>query len=69
MTRQQFAVGGLDADFGGGENGDGMTSKERKVASRKAEKEFTEFDASKRLRKGGKIGAKSFKSKSKFKRR
>ena len=33
------------------------------------EKDFTDFNPDKKLRKGGKIGVSSFKSKSKFKRR
>lgn len=68
-VRQKFAVGGLDQDmmeWGGEGGGKGMSKKEIRKAK---ENEFTDFDASKRLRKGGKIGASSFKSKKKFKRR
>mmetsp|Transcript_46626 Transcript_46626/g.92390 ORF Transcript_46626/g.92390 Transcript_46626/m.92390 type:complete len:900 (-) Transcript_46626:82-2781(-) len=79
VVRQSFAVGGLDQDYvdwgmgtagsassQGGSKG-GMNKTQIRQAAR--EKPFTDFDASKKLRKGGKAGNKSFKSKSKFKRR
>ena len=66
-------MGGLDLDFLGdsdrGIGGSSMSRKHAKVLARKGEKEFTEFDPNKRLRKQGKIASNSFKSKSKFKRR
>jgi hypothetical protein len=79
VVRQSFAVGGLDQDFvdwGMGANGSsktaggsqgGMTKGQIRQAAR--DKPFTEFDSAKQLKKGGKVGNKSFKSKSKFKRR
>ena len=70
VRRPVFAVGGLDQDMldwnGGG--GGGKTSKKAEKKDAR-EKKFTEFDPNKKLRKGGKIGNKSFKSKGKFKRR
>ena len=45
----------------------GMTKSQIKQAAK--EKPFKEFDPTMSLRKGGKLGRKSFKSKSKFKRR
>lgn len=66
VRRPVFAVGGLDADL---HDWIGGAKIEKASKKRKVEKEFTEFDASKRLRKGGKLGNKSFKSKGKFKRR
>ncbi|CAE7655110.1 unnamed protein product [Symbiodinium microadriaticum] len=70
IRRPVFAVGGLDQDMldwnGGGSGG----KINRKAAERDArEGKFTDFDPNKKLRKGGKIGMQSFKSKSKFKRR
>ena len=44
-----------------------MTKSQIKQAAK--EKPFKEFDPTMSLRKGGKLGRKSFKSKSKFKRR
>ena len=71
VVRQKIAVGGLDQDMvewgGSAGSSGGMSKKQIKKAA--MEKEFTEFDANKRLRKGGKLGKSSFKSKSKFKRR
>ncbi len=74
IIRPRFAVGGLDQDLmdgDGGVGGKSMSKKMEKVMLRKdgGGKEFSEFDPSKRLRKGGKIGNTSFKSKSKFKRK
>ncbi len=79
VVRQSFAVGGLDQDYvdwgmgtpgsaasSGGSKG-GMTKGQIRQAAR--DKPFTEFDSSKKMRKGGKVGVKAFKSKSKFKRR
>lgn len=70
IVRQKFAVGGLDRDMAdwGGSSEDGPLSKKAKRTLAK-EKEFTDFDGSKRLKKGGKAGAAAFKSKSKFKRK
>lgn len=70
VIRPKFAVGGLDADlmdWGTGGAG-GLKSKDAKRMQRQVE-EFRGFDPDKKLRKGGKIGKSSFKSKSKFKRR
>lgn len=79
VVRQSFAVGGLDQDYvdwglgaGGsaasqGAGQGGMSKSQIRQVAR--EKPFTEFDATKKLRKGGKQGHSSFKSKSKFKRR
>jgi hypothetical protein len=70
VVRQKFAVGGLDQDmldWGGSEVGGKLSKKQMRMLN--SEKEFSEFDPNKKLRKGGKTGNKAFKSKSKFKRR
>ena len=75
VVRQSFAVGGLDKEFmdwgmtsaGNGAKSGGMTKQQIREAARA--KPFTDYDATKQLRKGGKVGNKAFKSKSKFKRR
>lgn len=68
-SRPKFAIGGLDTDdVWGRKKSDAKPSKSAAKTLREAA-EFTEFDASKALRKGGKIGTSSFKSKKKFKRR
>lgn len=70
IIRPKFAVGGLDQDlmdWGGSSAGSGLSKKQMKQDAK--EKDFTDFNPEKKLRKGGKIGASSFKSKSKFKRR
>ena len=69
IIRPKFAVGGLDQDMldWGGSSGSGLSKKQIKQDAK--EKDFTEFNPDKKLRKGGKIGVSSFKSKSKFKRR
>ena len=70
VVRPKFAVGGLDydsVDWGGSSAGSGVSKKQLKRESR--EKEFTDFDANKKLRKGGKVANKAFKSKGKYKRR
>jgi hypothetical protein len=68
--RPVFAAGGLDQDLyswgGGSSTGKTLSKKKLKLS---AEKEFTDFDPTMRLRKGGKKGHSSFKSKAKFKRR
>jgi len=82
VVRPSFAVGGLDRDFedwggssgagkGGGGGGPGESAGMSKSQIRRAaqDKPFTDFDPTKSLRKGGKLGTKSFKSKSKYKRR
>jgi hypothetical protein len=69
IVRPKFAVGGLDydsVDWGGSSASSGVSRKQMK---REREKEFTDFDPTKTLRKGGKVSNKSFKSKAKFKRR
>lgn len=69
VSRPIFAVGGLDKDMaewsGSAKTGD-VTKRDKK---QKPEKEFTDFDPTKRLRKGGKVANKAFKSKGKHKRR
>lgn len=45
------------------------SKKQLKVMARKEEKDFTDFDPNKKLKKGGKVGKQAFKSKGKFKRR
>ena len=69
IIRPKFAVGGLDQDMldWGGSSGSGLSKKQMKQDAK--EKDFTDFNPDKKLRKGGKIGVSSFKSKSKFKRR
>lgn len=73
ILRQKFVAGGLDPDLfdleghSAGVGGGGMNKKQRMIAAK--ESQFTEFDANKVLRKGGKVGKNSFKSKKKFKRR
>ena len=68
VARPKFAVGGSDQDLFGSEPTNGKVGKHvmKQLAKEKA---FTDFDPNKRLRKGGKLGSKSFKSKSRFKRR
>lgn len=70
IVQQKFAVGGLDqdmADWGGQGDGGPLSKKAKRTLAK--EKEFTDFDGSKRLKKGGKAGAAAFKSKKKFKRK
>ena len=74
VVRQSFAVGGLDQDYvdwGMGSAGSASAQGGSKGQIRQAarEKPFSDFDATKKLRKGGKLGHNSFKSKSKYKRR
>ncbi len=73
-VRQRFAVGGIDQDMAdwaenGSSGGGGARMSKKAIKEAAREKAFTDFDPEKRLRKGGKIGHNSFKSKSKFKRR
>mmetsp|Transcript_17402 Transcript_17402/g.17488 ORF Transcript_17402/g.17488 Transcript_17402/m.17488 type:complete len:764 (+) Transcript_17402:55-2346(+) len=72
LLRPKVAVGGYDQDLnewsGGNDGGKKLSKKKQRLAAMK-DKEFTEFDPSKKLRKGGKVGKASFKSKGKFKRR
>jgi hypothetical protein len=68
IMRPKFAIGGIDQDMS--EWGEGGGSVSKKLLKKDArQKEFTDFDPEKRLRKGGKVGKSSFKSKAKFKRR
>jgi hypothetical protein len=60
-------MGGAGSAASHGGSKGGMTKTQIRQAAR--EKPFTDFDAAKKLRKGGKVGNKAFKSKSKFKRR
>lgn len=70
VFRPVIAVGGLDQDMrdwnGGGQGGKSLRKARKKDAE---EAKFSEFDATKQLRKGGKQSNQSFKSKSRFKRR
>lgn len=68
--RPRIAVGGLDSDLLGDGASSGLTSKRAKLQQRKMDAEMSfEFDPNKRLRKGGKSGTNSFKSKKRYKRR
>jgi hypothetical protein len=69
ISRPKFAVGGLDQDMLNDSGSDRVSKKQLRLQARKGEKEFTDFDPNMRLRKQGKIGKSSFKSKAKFKRR
>lgn len=70
IFRPVIAVGGLDQDMRdwSGTSGGGKSLK-RALKKDAEENQFSEFDANKRLRKGGKLGRQAFKSKSRFKRR
>ena len=68
IIRPKFAVGGFDQDLMEW-GGDGKVDRKSKKKMESREKEFSDFDPEKRLRKQGKVGKASFKSKSKFKRR
>ena len=70
IHRPRFAIGGLDQDLSEWSGG-GKEALSKKQVKRMAEneKEFKEFDPNMRLRKGGKPGKSSFKSKARFKRR
>jgi ATP-dependent RNA helicase DDX27 len=67
VSRPKFAVGGIDQDLLFEPSKDKVSKRVSKQLAK--EKDFSEFDPNKRLKKGGKLGNKSFKSKSKFKRR
>lgn len=70
VVRQAKALGNLDLAFESGNTGDiakRMTKKKQQQLAR--ELEFSNFDPTKRLRKGGKVGTANFKSKKRFKRR
>lgn len=72
VVRQARAVGGLDfADSEWASSGEDIANRMSKKKLRKLQEDmkFTDFDANKRLRKGGKAGTTSFKSKKRFKRR
>lgn len=73
IFRPVIAVGGLDQDMndwrGGGGTGGAAGKSLKRQLKREQEEKFTEFDPNKKLRKGGKLGNASFKSKSRFKRR
>ncbi len=69
INRPVFAVGGLDADMHDWSGASKPMKEKKNKKNAGKEKEFTEFDSSKRLRKGGKLGNKAFKSKGKHKRR
>eukprot|EP01036_Dinobryon_divergens_P058211 gene58211-77677_t len=53
IRRPQFAVGGFDQDMHDWNGSEGKKLSKKKQAQR-AEKEFTEFDPNKKLKKGGK---------------
>ena len=70
VVRQKFAVGGLDQaqlDWAGSTSSSRLSKRDKKGAGK--EKEFTDFDPTKKLRKGGKNSSNAFKSKKKYKRR
>ncbi len=72
IVRQKFAVGGFDhdmAEWSGSSGGINRVNKKAMKQQAKRDLEFEEFDPEKKLRKGGKKGHQSFKSKAKFKRR
>jgi hypothetical protein len=77
VVRQTFAFGGFDQDIYGGSSGSsastsfaGRNKKKSKNSKENMDiEDWKEFDPTKRLRKGGKIGTSSFKSKKKYKRR
>eukprot|EP01033_Poteriospumella_lacustris_P015493 gene15493-11084_t len=72
VVRQSRAVGGLDfADSEWASSGEDIANRMSKKKLRKLQEDmkFTDFDSNKRLRKGGKAGTTSFKSKKRFKRR
>jgi hypothetical protein len=52
---------------GNNSGGTGMSKKQIKMAAK--DQQFSDFDVNKKLKKGGKSSNKSFKSKSKFKRK
>jgi hypothetical protein len=66
IIRPKVAIGGLDADLYQSADPFRNRKSRKKVETLK---DFKEFDPLKRLRKGGKLGKSSFKSKGKFKRR
>ena len=70
--RPRFATGGLDQDasFNSELGSGGPSAKRLRALQRKQELELNfEVDPNKKLRKGGKAGTNSFKSKKRFKRR
>lgn len=79
VLRPKIAFGGIDQDHlfdwgAGGSNGGGVgsmskTKVKKLLASEKEINSFTDFDPTKKLKKGGKSSKGAFKSKSKFKRR
>jgi hypothetical protein len=69
VVRQTFAFGGFDQDIQE-HSGASMNRINKKRSAREANPEdWKEFDPNKRLKKGGKTGTSSFKSKKRFKRR
>jgi ATP-dependent RNA helicase DDX27 len=71
VHRPILAVGGLDhdiSDWAGSARGKNKEYKKMKIQNAEIEN-FSEFDPNKKLRRGGKLSANSFKSKSKYKRR
>ncbi len=72
ISRPKIAVGGFDQDLNNWNSsfsGEKKLSKKKLALKKQHEKDFTEFNPSMMLKKGGKPGTSSFKSKSKFKRR
>ena len=69
VKRPTFAVGGSDRDFFGDQSENGGNVSKSVLKQMAKIESFTEFDPTKRLRKQGKIGSASFKSKKKYKRR
>ena len=69
VVRQTFAFGGLDQDLYGGSSMSSRFNKKKTSQLKNDMEDWKEFDPNKRLRKGGKVGTASFKSKKRFKRR
>jgi ATP-dependent RNA helicase DDX27 len=74
VVRQSRAVGGLDfadSEWATSSGGEDIAKRMSKKKLKKLEQDlsFSDFDPTKKLRKGGKAGTNSFKSKKKFKRR
>jgi len=72
VIRPKIAVGGIDQDaigWGTSTSSNSVSKKQRRAALREKEAPFIAFDPEKRLRKQGRVGSSSFKSKKKFKRR
>ena len=70
VKRPQFATGGSDDIFGYmNDNNDGGKVSKRVTKQISRLENFTDFDPNRKLRKNGKVGTSTFKSKKKYKRR